>query len=89
MASPTIIDAQRTTMAKGKKWIQKAVPGSRKEVFKAKAEAVGKTTREYAAEKASAPGELGREARLAETLMGMSHKHAARKSRMYPSMKKD
>lgn len=69
----------------GKKWVQKAVPDDRKGIFKAKAEVAGKTTREYAAEKASAPGELGREARLAETLMGMNK----RKKRMYPSMQKD
>lgn len=57
-------------MAK-KNWIKKAVPEKRRGVFKAKAEAAGKTTREYAAEKADAPGALGKEARLAQTLMGM------------------
>lgn len=52
------------------KWISKAVSKG-KGAFKAKAEAAGKSTREYAAEKAGAPGKLGKEARLAETLMKM------------------
>lgn len=57
-------------MAKSRKWIKGAIkrPGA----FKAKAEAAGKTTREFAAEKADAPGRLGQQARLAETLMGMN-----------------
>ena len=57
-----------------KKWVQKAVPESRKGVFKAKAERSGMTTREYAEKEKDAPGALGKEARLATTLMGMSHK---------------
>ena len=48
----------------------------------AKAEAAGKTTKEYAAEKSDAPGALGKEARLAENLMGMSHKKSA-KAKLY------
>ena len=58
-------------MAEKKKWIKGAIkhPGA----FKAKAEAAGETTREFAAEKADAPGKLGKQARLAETLMGMHH----------------
>jgi hypothetical protein len=70
-------------MAEGKKknWVKKAVPESRNGVFKAKAERAGETTREYAKKKESAPGKLGKEARLAETLMGMPHK--PKKSRMY------
>jgi hypothetical protein len=66
--------------AKKKKWIQKAVPKSRHGVFRKKAEAAGETTREFAKEKEGAPGALGKEARLAETLMGMPHK---KKSKMY------
>ncbi len=58
-------------------WIKGAV-GNNKGTFRKKAERAGKTTREYAAEKADAPGKLGREARLAETLMGMSHKVSKR-----------
>lgn len=60
-----------------KKWIKGAVEGG-KGAFKAKAEAAGKTTKEFAAEKADAPGKLGKEARLASTLMDM---HKGRRSR--------
>lgn len=45
--------------------------------FRAKAEAAGKSTAEYAREKSSAPGKLGKQARLASTLMGLSHKKRA------------
>lgn len=76
MASLNIADlASRTKPVAAKKnWIKKAIPASRRGVFKAKAEAAGKTTREYATEKSDAPGELGREARLASNLMGMKKK---------------
>jgi hypothetical protein len=52
-----------------KNWIKGAIkhPGS----FKAAAQKAGKSTAEYASEKADAPGMLGRRARLAQTLMGM------------------
>ncbi len=66
-------------MAKG--WIKKAVPKDRQGVFAAKAAAAGKSTKRYAAEKADAPGTLGREARLAKTLMHMSHKRAEHRYR--------
>lgn len=61
---------------KKKNWIKGAVgkPGA----FKAKAEAAGKSTAEFAAEKADAPGKLGKEARLAETLSGLRHKQASK-----------
>jgi hypothetical protein len=55
-----------------KKWIKGAVSNAHGQ-FKAKAEAAGKTTREFAEEKKDAPGKLGKEARLATTLMGMHH----------------
>lgn len=42
--------------------------------FAAKAKAAGKTTLQYAEEKENAPGLLGKQARLAETLIGMDHK---------------
>lgn len=61
-------------MAGKKKWIKDAVPKARKGVFKAKAEAAGETTKQYAAEKKDAPGALGKQARLAQTLMGMGKK---------------
>lgn len=69
-------------MAERKKnWVKKAVPESRKGVFKAKAEAAGMSTKAYAAKEKDAPGALGKEARLATTLMGMGAK--AKKSKMY------
>jgi hypothetical protein len=55
---------------KKKGWIKKATSNAHGQ-FKAKAEAAGETTREFAKEKAGAPGKLGQEARLASTLMGM------------------
>jgi hypothetical protein len=64
-----------------KKWIKKAVPASRKGVFKKKAEAAGMSTAAYAEKEKGAPGELGHEARLAQTLMGM-HK-GKKKSKLY------
>lgn len=58
-----------------KKWIKGAIkhPGA----FSAKAKAAGKSTREFAAEKAGASGTLGKQARLAQTLMGMHKGRAA------------
>lgn len=63
-------------MVKSKKWIAGAIkhPGS----FKKKAEAAGKTTREFAAEKAGSSGKVGKQARLAETLMGMNKSRGER-----------
>lgn len=53
-------------MAKSKNWIAGAIknPGS----FSKKARAAGKSTSEFAREKENAPGKLGKQARLAETL---------------------
>ncbi len=67
---------------KRRKWIQSATANSHGQ-FRAKAEAAGKTTREYAKEKENAPGVLGKQARLAETLMGMSHSHAEKAKKFY------
>lgn len=53
-----------------KYWIAKAV-SKNKGKFSAKAARAGKTTAEYAREKAGAGGTLGKEARLAETLIRM------------------
>ncbi len=52
-----------------KKWIKGAIkhPG----VFSAKAKRAGKTTAEFATEHEHDKGALGRQARLAKTLMGM------------------
>lgn len=57
-------------MAK-KHWMKKAFANAHGQ-FKEKAEAAGKSTREYAAEKAGDPGKLGKEARLAEAGMKAS-----------------
>lgn len=54
-----------------KKWIQGAI--EHKGSFSAKAKAAGKSTAEYAREKEDAPGVLGKQARLAETLMRLNH----------------
>lgn len=51
-----------------KKWIGKATENAHGQ-FAAKAKAAGKSTAEFAREKEDAPGTLGKEARLAETLM--------------------
>jgi hypothetical protein len=64
-----------------KKWIKAAVAGG-KGAFKAKAEKAGETTREFASEKEHAAGKLGREARLATTLMDMHHSKS-RADRLY------
>lgn len=76
-------------MAEGKRknWIKKAVPDSRKGVFRKKAEAAGKTTREFASEHSGDSGTLGKEARLAQTLMGMGKKRA--KLYDHPRSRKD
>lgn len=63
-----------------KRWIKKATPEDSKGKFAAKAKAAGKTTKQFAAAKADAPGTLGKEARLAETLMSM-HKGRSQSSR--------
>lgn len=63
------------------KFIKKATANAHGQ-FRAKAEAAGKTTREFAAEKADAPGKLGKQARLAETLMSMNKK-GSRRERLY------
>lgn len=57
-----------------KNWMKDAVPKSHRGVFAAKAERAGKTTAEYAREKSSAPGTLGKQARLAITFSKMRKK---------------
>jgi len=59
------------TPKKKKKWIQKIIPESHEGKFSSKAKAAGETTKEFAKEKEHSAGTLGKEARLAETLMGM------------------
>lgn len=55
-----------------KMWIAKAT-SKNKGKFSGAAKKAGKTTREYAQEKSGAGGKVGKEARLAETLMSMHH----------------
>lgn len=57
----------------GSRWIKKATANSHGQ-FKAKAKAAGMTTSAFAKKEEGAPGILGKEARLAETLMGLPHK---------------
>lgn len=68
-------------MAKSKHWMKKAFSNSKGQ-FSAKAEKAGKSTAEFAKEKAGTPGKLGKQARLAE--VGMK---ASRGSRWYGSSK--
>ena len=72
-------------MAKKKKWIKEATSGAHGQ-FASKAKAAGETTRQFAAEKSDAPGKLGKEARLAQNLMGL-----AKRKKLYdhPRSKKD
>lgn len=53
-----------------KMWIAKAT-SKNKGKFSAAAKRAGKTTKEFAAEKAGAGGKLGKDANLAQTLMSM------------------
>ena len=69
MAHLTIADVASRTMPK-KNWVKKATANSHGQ-FRAKAERAGETTREFAAEHAGDSGKLGKQARLAQTLMGM------------------
>ena len=67
---------------KKKNWIKGAVKPANKGKFKAKAEAAGETTREYAADHKHDSGTLGAEARFASNVMGL-HKKKKRTEIMY------
>lgn len=67
-------------MAK-KRWVQNATENSHGQ-FRAKAEAAGMSTAAYAKKEENAPGRLGKQARLAENLMALPHKHKGRGDRM-------
>lgn len=71
---------------KKKRWIKSAVANAHGQ-FKAKAEAAGETTREFASEHAGDSGKTGKQARLARTLMGMHHKK--RMTKMYGTKHKE
>ena len=62
---------------KKSKWIKGPTENAHGQ-FKAKAEAAGKSTKEFAKEHEHSKGLLGKQARLAETLMGT---HKSKKSR--------
>ena len=62
-------------MAK-KGFVSKATSNSHGQ-FRAKAEKAGETTREFAREKEHAPGKLVKQARLAETLMGLGKRRGS------------
>ncbi len=59
-------------MAK-KAWIKGAVDPEHKGDFSAKAKASGMSTADFARKHQHSPGKLGKQARLAMTLSGMSH----------------
>jgi hypothetical protein len=63
---------------RAKHFIKKAT-AEHKGLFKKKAEAAGESTAAYATKEAGAPGKLGKEARLATTLMSMHGQHAAKR----------
>jgi hypothetical protein len=82
MAALNLLDAASRSITVAKKgWVKKAVPDSRKGVFKKKAEAAGMSTAAYAEKEKDAPGKLGKEARLAQTLMSMGSKKIKYKSK--------
>lgn len=66
---------------KRKNWIKKATANSHGQ-FKAKAKKAGETTKQFAKEHAEDSGKLGKQARLAENLMGANPK-GSRASKLY------
>lgn len=70
---------------KRKGWISKATENSHGQ-FRRKAEAAGKSTAEFAREHDDSPGKTGKQARLAEALMGAGHK---RRKALYGDKHKD
>lgn len=71
MITPTLLDTARRMDGKKKKWIAKSTENSHGQ-FRAKAEAAGKSTKEFAQEKSGSKGLVGKQARLALSLMGAS-----------------
>ena len=59
------------------KWVRKATANAHGQ-FRRKAESAGMTTRAFAKAHEHDSGKTGKQARLAETLMGMSHKSRLR-----------
>lgn len=68
---------------KKKNWIKKATANAHGQ-FKAKAEAAGQTTKQFARLHDKDPGKTGKQARLAETLMSMGgDKKKSRRETLY------
>ncbi len=59
---------------KKKKWVKNVTEHMHKGAFGAKAKEAGESTSAYASEHEHDSGKLGKEARLAKTLMSMHHK---------------
>ena len=70
-----------------KNWVQKA--DIKEGAFTAKAKAAGKSVAEYAAEKADAPGRLGKQARLAQTFEKMANGRKGSPLHDHPRSRKD
>ena len=64
----------------------KQATSKHKGLFKKKAQAAGMSTAAYAAKEASAPGKLGKEARLAQTLMGLKKKNRTKSPKKKPGL---
>lgn len=60
-----------------KRWIKGATSDAHGQ-FAAKAKAAGKSTAQFAEEHEHSPGALGKQARLAKTLLGMHHRKKGR-----------
>jgi hypothetical protein len=69
-----------------KNWIKKATANSHGQ-FKAKAVAAGKSTAAFAKAHEHDSGTTGKQARLAENLMGLNHKKSASET-LYPTKEK-
>ena len=67
-----------------KHWIDKATSNSHGQ-FAAKAKEAGMSTAAYARKEEHAPGKLGKQARLAEALMGLHKKRKSAAKKLYPS----
>lgn len=80
MPSLTAADMASRTMAgkKPKRWMQKATEGAHGQ-FRAKAERAGESTKTFAEEHKGSPGKLGKQARLALTLMSHGGRSERRK----------
>lgn len=66
---------------KKKRWIKSAINPEHKGQFKEKAEKSGKSTKEFAEEHMHSKGKIGKQARLAATLMGMHHEKKEEKKK--------